>query len=247
MESSYLCEFAGYSITPDRIAKGLKWRDVSDVSFFDHLRMMGKSALPFLTRDQRAVARLFSQLPKQLGGLGWSDGNSLDEFFKSEKGQALMLASLMKEENFTIWEDLHVGLHREIWQFQHLPSYIPGLAERYMDGETWRQVSLTDHFRGLVPQKSPTQPTKLVASKESHRYPSDDGYYLISRKPTDPRPSIQPLVARYLDITESLSLDNDIDRDALLRFKNRERSKPRSKVDHRNDLPTRQPPNRMRR
>jgi hypothetical protein len=70
LSSSRAAEFAGKVITRDAILSGYKWREVSDRSFLDHCRLLGQKSAQVLRPMQRAIYRLISEIPTELGGLG---------------------------------------------------------------------------------------------------------------------------------------------------------------------------------
>lgn len=70
LSSSRAAEFAGKVITRDAILSGYKWREVSDHSFLDHCRLLGQKSAQVLRPLQRAIYRLISEIPVELGGLG---------------------------------------------------------------------------------------------------------------------------------------------------------------------------------
>lgn len=71
IRSDILAEFAGKCVTKDGILASLKWKDPSDRSFLDVVRLLGPRSFPLLTERQRKVASFVSVLPEPLG-FGWN-------------------------------------------------------------------------------------------------------------------------------------------------------------------------------
>lgn len=69
--STTFAEFAGKVVTKDGILAGLKWREPSDRSFLDVVRLLGPSSLALLRPRQRKVATFLSVLPEPRG-FGWN-------------------------------------------------------------------------------------------------------------------------------------------------------------------------------
>jgi hypothetical protein len=229
ISSRHYCEFAGFSITPDHRAKGAKWRDVSDVSFLDHVKSMGKSALPFLTKDQRCVANLVAKLPRSLGGLGWSDGQTFDSWSDTIDGQVALLATFDDVEKYHRWEDLRSVLRKHLFLFQNSPSYSPGLGERIMDGESWRQLSLGDLISNIKGPDVPKLHFVVTTSEKACDEMKRDGYFRVTKGPNDPRPSVNPYVNRFIEISDAIRPLDPETRSRLVRFVSRARSRPVSK------------------
>lgn len=79
ISSSHYAEFAGKVVSRDGTIATLKWRDPSDRSFLDVVRLLGPRSLQLLKRRQRRVATLVSILPEPQG-FGWNpQGISLDK------------------------------------------------------------------------------------------------------------------------------------------------------------------------
>lgn len=71
IRSTHFAEFAGKLVTRDGILASLKWRDPSDRSFLDVVRLLGPRSFPMLTPRQRRVATFVSVLPEPFG-FGWN-------------------------------------------------------------------------------------------------------------------------------------------------------------------------------
>lgn len=69
--SSTFAEFAGKVVSRDGILAGLKWREPSDRSFIDVVRLLGPRSLSLLRQRQRRVADVLSVLPEP-EGFGWN-------------------------------------------------------------------------------------------------------------------------------------------------------------------------------
>jgi len=69
--STRFAEFAGKLVSRDGILAGLKWREPSDRSFLDVVRLLGPRSLTMLRPRQRRVADVLSVLP-QPEGFGWN-------------------------------------------------------------------------------------------------------------------------------------------------------------------------------
>jgi len=69
--STRFAEFAGKLVSRDGILAGLKWREPSDRSFLDVVRLLGPRSLALLRPRQRRVADVLSVLP-QPEGFGWN-------------------------------------------------------------------------------------------------------------------------------------------------------------------------------
>lgn len=64
-------EFAGKIVSRDGILAGLKWREPSDRSFLDVVRLLGPRSFSLLRKRQRRVATFLSYLPEPQG-FGWN-------------------------------------------------------------------------------------------------------------------------------------------------------------------------------
>lgn len=80
LSSPKLCEFHSTVFFRGKKIPAVKWRNPSDDSFLDILRVGGPELVSMLTPRQREVAKALGPLPEFLGGLGWNPkGLSLDE------------------------------------------------------------------------------------------------------------------------------------------------------------------------
>jgi hypothetical protein len=70
--SSNLCEFGGKLITSTEVIPQFKWRQVSDNSFIDIVRNLGRRSVKILRTRQKHVIEKISFLPECLGGFGWN-------------------------------------------------------------------------------------------------------------------------------------------------------------------------------
>jgi len=79
IRSAHFAEFAGKVISRDGILNVLKWRDPSDRSFLDVVRLLGPRSVALLSSRQKRVATFVSLLP-QPQGFGWNPrGVSLEK------------------------------------------------------------------------------------------------------------------------------------------------------------------------
>jgi len=69
--SDSFAEFAGKLVSRDGILAGLKWRQPSDRSFLDVVRLLGPRSFALLTPRQKRVATFMSLLPEPRG-FGWN-------------------------------------------------------------------------------------------------------------------------------------------------------------------------------
>jgi hypothetical protein len=72
ISSNRLCEFAGKIITEFSVIPQYKWRNVSDNSFIDICRNLGRQSMKLLRTRQRKVIERIAPLPECLGGFGWN-------------------------------------------------------------------------------------------------------------------------------------------------------------------------------
>lgn len=70
--SNKLSEFAGKVITESSVIPQYKWRLVSDNSFIDIVRNLGRQSIRLLRSRQRKVIEAIAPLPECLGGFGWN-------------------------------------------------------------------------------------------------------------------------------------------------------------------------------
>lgn len=71
ISSTKFAEFAGKVVTKDGILAALKWREPSDRSFLDVVRLLGPQSLGLLRKRQKKVATFISVLPEPRG-FGWN-------------------------------------------------------------------------------------------------------------------------------------------------------------------------------
>ena len=72
ISSSKLAEFGGKIITSNEVIPQYKWRNVSDDSFIDICRNLGRQSMKLLRTRQRRVIERIAPLPECLGGFGWN-------------------------------------------------------------------------------------------------------------------------------------------------------------------------------
>lgn len=72
INSRYLAEFAGKIIYPNQVVPQLKWRQFSDDSFVDCLRLLGMRGLRLLRPRQRKAVKAIWDIPETFGGLGFN-------------------------------------------------------------------------------------------------------------------------------------------------------------------------------
>jgi hypothetical protein len=79
ISSNKLAEFGGKIITSSDVIPQYKWRAVSDNSFIDICRNLGRQSMKLLRTRQRHVIEHIAPLPECLGGFGWNpEGIGLD-------------------------------------------------------------------------------------------------------------------------------------------------------------------------
>jgi hypothetical protein len=79
ISSTKLCEFGGKIVTANAVIPQYKWRAISDDSFIDICRNLGRRSMKLLRSRQRHVVESLCDLPECLGGFGWnSKGRTLE-------------------------------------------------------------------------------------------------------------------------------------------------------------------------
>lgn len=71
LRSAKFAEFAGKLVSSTHVLAGLKWREPSDRSFLDVVRLLGPRSLSLLRQRQKRVAQFVSFLPEP-EGFGWN-------------------------------------------------------------------------------------------------------------------------------------------------------------------------------
>lgn len=192
--SKNTAEFAGYTVTSETAGKGMKWRSWTDHSVLDHVRFLGKKILPFVSDSQRALIKLVAHVPKQYGGLGWSDGRSLNSWLSSSEGGAFLESYILDLEKDLLRNAPQENLD---WHLRFLKDSLDALSvrgtlkdqliEREFTDETWRQVSSTAYRIGAkvrqLRRPDAQDPVRIFG-------PPRPGYFPIVRKGGDPRPTI---------------------------------------------------------
>lgn len=72
IQSTVLAEFAGRVITSDHIIPAYKWRRVLGENFLDIAKNYGMQSRRLLSREQRLIVDLISEVPEEIGGFGWN-------------------------------------------------------------------------------------------------------------------------------------------------------------------------------
>jgi hypothetical protein len=72
LTSNLLAEFAGRVIHKDGYFTQYKWREPTDENFLDVARALGYSASKSLPKRYAKVVEILSEVPEELGGLGWN-------------------------------------------------------------------------------------------------------------------------------------------------------------------------------
>lgn len=198
-KSKNFAEFAGYVILADRVGKGFKWRMISDHSFASACTNLGKSTMSLLTKEQRAVAAFLGPIPKPLGGFGWSDGRSLDQFFANSKNDALITALISRnsEVRTVMFRNLNADLLRFISNVSSFQT--DSLASLLMSDESWRQLTVSDWIQ-IDPSLLRDGPRFAIGTLDEGRtLPQLQGYYPIVERDGDPRPSVLGILKSIAD------------------------------------------------
>nr|QQM16317.1 putative replicase [Jansystermes virus] len=229
-ESKVMAEFAGYTITAERVGKSYKWREISDHSMLEFARTFGKKSFSLLNRRQQAVLRLLGVIPKCLGGLGWSDGETLDNFFESKLGE-ITLSYFWRDKEFPlVYRNLNadlVSLYRKIVgrtiavKMSNFESNfldvgdmpIMGLMAGVRTPEVSSEMDLSG--RELAPTSFPdVRVIPLVTPEEWSNLRlcdtvalSKEGYYPVVERSGDPRPTPHSLV-EYILSQEGVDIKN---------------------------------------
>jgi hypothetical protein len=204
-ESKIMAEFAGTTILADRVGHGYKWRQMSDYSFIDAARNLGKPSLGMMNPFQREVTNLLSPLPKCIGGIGWSDGRKLSELVSPILDYAVMYNVEKDPHQPMMYRDL-VADTRALAQAL---SYSPSQSKMFrvnIQMEGGDKIAVSDLLRShrlIGVDESVTLPSPLVTFDGC--VPLDKRYYPIVDRGGDPRPSMLPLVRAIA----SFSREND--------------------------------------
>lgn len=198
--SSYAAEFAGYVVTRQNIGKGMKWRELSNHSFLETVKRLGKRSLPLLTSNQRALVKFIGPVPRSFGGLGWGSGRKLDDFFSSNIGKASIdayidivdkkLARAFPCESL----DYHARrLSSGVRGYKHCSENLFHREFREKDPSdndwmAWKQA-INLEYQDFLPRETrekldPDVPLRVI-SKET-----PPGFFRLYRQTGDPRPSV---------------------------------------------------------
>nr|ASM94066.1 putative RNA-dependent RNA polymerase [Barns Ness breadcrumb sponge narna-like virus 1] len=205
--SSQVAEFAGWTITSDNSGKGLKWLTLSPNSVFDFVKRVGAKGLGLLPTQWQEVIKLIAPIPKPLGGLGWSDGKNLTEFFSSDIGRIYLDFQINAKSDKLKIQTIHGNLdyHLNLFQrgFGERLSQL-GCVIRLVDKREWehslsvRNPSIDSRVKSALP----IRPHWLVTDKVP-------GYFPLHRASGDPRPSfISGLFVYYKAASDVCGLRN---------------------------------------
>lgn len=187
-KSSTMAEFAGCTILKDRFGKSFKWREISDHSFLDAARNLGKGSLSMFTSKQRRLMSILGPIPTSLGGAGWSDGRNLTDFLSSKLGEMSLQAFVAREgkEKTIIWRDLVYDCRRFL---RTAMGYQTSNLTSLMKGDSWRQLKIYDFWDIKEPVRFDTwvYPHELVAQGLWSDKLREYGYYPIVQRVGDPR------------------------------------------------------------
>lgn len=114
ISSYHYAEFAGKVVSREGTIATLKWREPSDRSFLDVVRLLGPRSLALLRRRQRRVATLISVLPEPKG-FGWNpQGIPLNK--RLALGQAFEELVIERQRTFhpleRRWTKIRLGLEQ---------------------------------------------------------------------------------------------------------------------------------------
>jgi hypothetical protein len=210
-KSKELAEFAGFTITKRFIARSFKWREVSDYSFYECLKHFGKDGLALCTPTQRAIANFLSDIPRDLGGLGWSGGKTLAQFFESPKG--VMLAEklgITPEGVPLVFRDLNadlLALHNKVSSVT--PGYnADAFATSMFPGLEFKNSKVSDFMDISLPDTpNIPRPRAIVCESEwMHQAPDQlvNGYYPVLPRTGDPRPTVYSQVRALRTLFDTL-------------------------------------------
>jgi len=155
--------------------------------------------MSLLTKEQRAVAAFLGPIPKPLGGFGWSDGRSLDQFFANSKNDALITALISRnsEVRTVMFRNLNADLLRFISNVSSFQT--DSLASLLMSDESWRQLTVSDWIQ-IDPSLLRDGPRYAIGTLDEGRtLPQLKGYYPIIERDGDPRPSVLGILRSIAD------------------------------------------------
>lgn len=224
ISSTRLAEFAGVVITRDYIAKGYKWRDVSDHSFMDMAKALGPKVMGFLHPWQRDFVKTMGPIHRDLGGLGWSSGEPLHLMWaNSPISEAIvnLIGSKGELEKLVLFRDLIPEAVRVIRALQPIR---PEFTRRYSEDDTllkgevsriWpaKMFMLADDLRS----RGVLRPQYVITAKPDK---VTESMALWARPLSDPRPSSLSLIQSIIDMDPKAS--SMVPKSVLKRMKQRD-------------------------
>lgn len=126
ISSTSFAEFAGKLVSRDGILAGLKWREPSDRSFIDVVRLLGPRSVALLRKRQQRVINVISVLPTPTG-FGWNPhGIPLQQ--RLQALQAFEELTCAPERTYfplqRAWNKVRRGLEQHYFRlrFTHVPE-----------------------------------------------------------------------------------------------------------------------------
>lgn len=208
LSSHHLAEFAGCVITADLVAKGYKWRDVSDVSFLDMVKNLGPKAQGFLHPWQRDVVKLLRHVPVDLGGLGWSDSLTLEQALELPASRVLLAHICSSDDDkLMLFRDLIPDATRVIYALQE-EYFLPYYAVKYptpLRGSGVSSVWPAEMFIKADDERSRgvIRPSSIVMMRDD---PRTSSYARAFRNRGDLRPSSLSLISLLMFDPQTNSL-----------------------------------------
>lgn len=196
ISSNGFAEFAGKVVTTDGVISVLKWREPSDRSFLDVVRLLGPRSFALLKERQRRVANIISVLPEPRG-FGWNpDGIPLQA--RLQVLDAFEKTTLEVERTYYPLERQWLKIRCRLEQPYFSLQFVNWPHGSYMDNPTgrasgkvgselppgssgWYRLLNTSRITG-APLKLPEWVLTPTLTKELAR----DGYVTLTAS-TDPR------------------------------------------------------------
>jgi len=195
IESKVLAEFAGTIVMADRAGHGYKWRQMSDYSFIEAARNLGKSSLGMMNPEQRAVTNLLAPLPKWAGGIGWSDGRKISDLSSPIYDYAVMHMVNREEQTPMLYRDLVSDAVDFIHSICYANPSGSDIVEKLFADIVVRdnKIVLSSLIRSSRLNDVDFQPMpKFIIVDQGVTPPHR--YYPVAARVGDPRPSILPLI-----------------------------------------------------
>lgn len=211
IESKVLAEFAGTIVMADRAGHGYKWRQMSDYSFIEAARNLGKSSLGMMNPEQRAVTNLLAPLPKWAGGIGWSDGRKISDLSSPIYDYAVMHMVNKEEQTPMLYRDLVSDAADFIHSICYANPSGGDIVERLFADVVVRdnKIVLSSLIRSsrLNDVKIQPMPKFIIVDQgvtPPHRY------YPVAARVGDPRPSILPLIRTIASLSGPGELESKV-------------------------------------